>query len=173
MTHDSPSVLSLTERIRRAFPPHPVPPYPEQLGLDPTGEFDEYASFADTPWPDVPRDNHRWAGYDIPPQSGFPPHLQSYHLPGFLTAALLHEGEVDVIDGLMWRLRDLPPPTRRTGERPGWGGEVCFAHYSKQQAATIAAFLQFVHDHGQVAPYGFVREANDDGTLDRWRAFAG
>lgn len=162
---------SLAEAIRRAFPTHPVPAYPPLLGLDPVG-VDEYAAFANVPWTDVPPVSHRWAGYDICPTIGMKesPPMWSYHFPGFMTSSLLFEHEHEVLDGLLWQLRDLEPPPRVLAAEPWWGGATFFANYSRAQVDCVVRFLRFLREHGGDEPYSREWEPEDERLLLRWEA---
>jgi hypothetical protein len=169
---DSPNALA--DRIRRAFPPSPVPPHSPLLGLDPFGE-DEYAAFANVPWPDVPAASYRWVGYDIPPVVGMreSPHAWSYYFPGFMTAALLHENTHPVLDALMWQLRAMEPPAAVGAGTPWWAGEIAFANYTHDQVGCVVAFLRFVRDHDSGHGGWDWWEPPDDLTLQRWLAARG
>ena len=165
----------LADLIRRRFDPLPVPGYPPLLGLDPLGREDEYSAFAGVAWPDVPTRCYQWVGYDISPGIGFRvcPRMWSYYFPGFMTSALMHEGEYEVMDGLLWQLRDLSPPTEVRPSAPWWGGEAIFANYSRGQADCVIRFLQFVRAHGSGEPFHYAWEAPDDRALRRWSAARG
>jgi hypothetical protein len=166
---------ALADRIRRAFEPSPVPTWPELLGIDPLGD-QEYAAFVGVHWCDVPAQAFRSNGYDLPPVFLFPDHprIWNYYLPGFLKAALLHEGaELPIVATLMGRLRDLERPAAVRAGTPWWGGDTYFANYAPEQIACVAAFVQLVRDQGEMGRLGFMWEAEDDVTLQRWCATNG
>ena len=123
----------LADLIQRRFAAHPIPSYPPLMGLDPPGERDEYAAFANVAWPDVPPENFRWTGYDICPAIGFLEcsRMWNYYFPGFMTASLLHEDRFDVIDGFVWRLREIAPPAVMGLGDPWWGGDTLFANFAR------------------------------------------
>jgi hypothetical protein len=166
---------AIAAAIRCAFPLHPIPAYPALLGLDPSGVEDEYAAFAEVPWTEVPPRSHCWAGYDISPTIGLQAHPPSwnYHLPGFLTSALLFEREFDVLDGVMWCLLEVPPPLQIGAGEPWWGGETWFANYDAAQIGCIVQFLAWVRDQyllpSSLSPWGPAEEQ----LLNRWRGIGG
>lgn len=162
---------ALADRIRRAFDPSPIPAWPPLLGIDPLGD-QEFGNFVGARWCDVRPKSFRWNGYDLPPVTEFAAHPQiwNYYFPGFLTAALLHETpEHPIVDALMWRLRDLERPAVVRAGTPWWGGDTHFANYAPEQIACVAAFVQCVRDQGPTGRIGFLWEAADDVTLQRWR----
>lgn len=163
----------LVEQIRRAFPAEPIPPYPPQMGLDPTGELDEYAGFADTAWDAVEPRHFVTFGYDISPAVGFamhrPAHMWNYHVPGFMTASLLHEGEHEITDGFMWRMREVEPGSPgHQGDLPWWHGERPFELYDREQTQCVIAYLEFIRDCGAAEPWAFEWELTDELALQRW-----
>lgn len=162
----------LADLIQRRFAAHPIPSYPPLMGLDPPGERDEYAAFANVAWPDVPPENFRWTGYDICPAIGFLEcsRMWNYYFPGFMTASLLHEDRFDVIDGFVWRLREIAPPAVMGLGDPWWGGDTLFANFSHAQIRCVVRFLQFVREHGREAPYHYDWEPLDDRALRCWSA---
>tara|TARA_R110002096_G_scaffold12946_5_gene46034 strand:- start:1849 stop:2379 length:531 start_codon:yes stop_codon:yes gene_type:complete len=167
--------LQLAERIRRAFPGQPVPPYPPLMGLDPPGHQDEYAGFADLEWTQVPPHNFRDSGYDISPAIGFllpdSPHMWNYYMPGFMSASLLHDAEHEVSDGFMWRLRDLKPDVgSHDPALPWWGGDRLVQNYTREQNDCVVAYLRYMHEFGADDPHYFVWGRADDRTLRRWLA---
>jgi hypothetical protein len=165
---------ALAAAIRRAFPPHPIPAYPPLLGLDPPGVEDEYAAFTDVPWTDVPPRSHRWNRYDISPTIGLQAHPPSwnYHLPGFLTSALLFEHEIQVLEGVMWCLFEVPPPPHIGAGEPWWGGETLFANYHAAQIECILRFLAWVHDQYLLPASLSVWGLEEEQLLRRWQSVA-
>jgi len=166
-------LTGIVEQIRRAFPAEPIPPYPPQMGLDPTGELDEYAGFADTAWDVVEPRHFATFGYDISPAVGFaihsPAHMWNYYVPGFMTASLLHEEEYEVTDGFVWRLRELDPASSgQKNDLPWWHGNRPFELYDREQAQCVIAYLEFIRDFGSSEPRAFEWELTDELMLQRW-----
>lgn len=170
--------LELAQLLRAVFPVHPVPTYPHQMGLDPVGETDEYAGFANRPWTEVEIEHFRGTGFDICPSIGFrlhdPPHLWNYYLPGFLTASLKDDPGFMTLDSVMWGLRELEVRVAsKSGRDPWWGGTAHFEHYSREQMAAVVAYLQFMRHYGPSDPFDSEWEEADDRTLSRWEQAIG
>jgi len=162
----------LVELIRTQFPSLPVPPYPEKMGQDPLGR-DEYADFADTPWPEVPAKTYAQQAYDVSPAVGFtgysPKHMWNYHLPGFMTASLLHEDQYEVIDSFMWSFRTALPSARAMPtDLPWWHGDTPYLYYSNEQAACVVRYLNHIKEFGSKPPYHFRWEPGDQRLLKSW-----
>ncbi len=73
--------------------------------MDPFG-VDEYASFANVRWNEVPVASYGGC-YDICPPNGFssfnPPHMWNYYLPGFISFSLVYdERSVDALESFMF-----------------------------------------------------------------------
>lgn len=164
---------TLADRIKQCFPTEPIPEYPPQMGLDPVGN-DEYAAFANTPWDQVPIDNFEtYGGFDISPAIGFAqhqsPHMWNYHVPGFMTASLLHAEECEATDGFMWRMRDvIPHGPGYTTDQPWWQGGQLFELYGKEQTLCVISYLEFIRAFGELSPREFEWEPSDELTLQRW-----
>ena len=137
---------ALIRGLHDQFPVDPVPPYPPMMGMDPLG-VDEYASFSDRRWTEVPPRSYNHNPYDISPANGFssfdPPHLWNYHLPGFLSASLLHESECDTLDGFMFFFKRVTPEKskQRSTGMPWWSGNVFSGNYTDEQCDVVLAFL--------------------------------
>jgi hypothetical protein len=163
----------LVTRIRECFPTEPAPPYPPQMGLDPLGEGDEYAAFADMRWDAVAPQHFSTYGFDISPAIGFalhsPPHMWNYYAPGFMTASVLHDAEHDITDGFMWRLRELDPMSAgHPGELPWWHGNRPFELYDREQTQCVIAYMEFVRDVASSDAGDFEWELTDELALQRW-----
>ena len=171
--------FELAQHLRVCFPVLPIPPYPTEMGLDPTGREDEYAGFANKQWTEVDPVHYRWnPGYDISPAIGFRchelPHMWNYYMPGFMSASLTHETEFEIADGFIWTLRELQVPApRHPNAGPWWGGNVHFEHYSREQMAAVVWYLKFVRQHGVEKPLHYEWERQDDRMLSRWEASLG
>lgn len=164
----------LAERIATSFPTDPIPEYPPDMGLDPPGEKDEYAAFAYTAWDKVPLENFdTFGGFDISPVVGFslhkPPHMWNFHVPGFMTASLLHADDCEATDGFMWRLREFDPgPPGYAQGLPWWHGNRLFELYDRDQTQCVVDYLEFIRTHGHKSPREFDWEPTDELTLQRW-----
>lgn len=170
-----PEFDSLATAIRAAFPVDPVPPYPPEMGLDPMG-VDEYSGFAHQRWTAVEPKLLAWNTYDISPAIGFamhePPHMWNYHVPGFMVGALLHESEIDIVDGFVWHLREMEPVADSpvASDRPWWHGSRPFENYSTAQRGCVTRFLRLLRDQGSAPPLGYIWESADQKMLQRWEA---
>ena len=169
----NPKPEGIAALIRSRFPSLPVPDYPPMMGMDPLG-VDEYAGFANLPWPNVPPKLYGNDGYDISPPIGFslelPPQMWNYHLPGFMIASLLHESEHEPTDSFMWTMRQVVPKTRPVPDvsLPWWAGADFNANYSFEQCQIVVQYLEFLRDHCSDSPYCYDWTDEDDQTVDRW-----
>lgn len=164
---------ALVAQIQSCFPTNPIPEYPPQMGLDPLGNKDEYEGFADTAWDAVEPQHFATWGFDISPAIGFalhsPPHMWNYHVPGFMTASLLHDQEHDVTDGFMWRMREMDSTARGyIGDLPWWQGYRPFELYNREQTQCVVKYLEFIREFGAASPTEFDWEPTDELTLQRW-----
>ena len=162
--------------IHREFPALPVPDYPPMMGVDPLGT-DEYAGFANVPWTKIHPKLYGSNGYDISPPIGFssvlPPHMWNYHLPGFITASLLHESEHEPTDSFMWTMRSVVPETSPPDlSMPWWAGNGFNSNYSVEQCQTVVHYLKFLRARGSESPFYYDWTYEDDQTLNRWTASA-
>jgi len=174
----TPNVVELIQLFHDRFPVHPVPPYPHLMGLDPLGETDEYAGFANRPWSEVEIEHFRGTGFDVRPSIGFrlhnPPHMWNYYLPGFFMASLRDDPCFMTLDSVMLGLRELEVPVAsKLGRDPWWGGTVHFEHFSHEQMAAVIAYLQFMLRHGADEPFCYEWEDQDDRVLLRWKQTLG
>lgn len=179
---DDDRIAELQRRFHDAFPVDPVPPYPPNLGLDPLGQRDEYAGFADRRWPEVEPQHLGSLGFDICAAIGFgiesPPHLLNYYVPAFLTAALVHDREHEILDSILWAMRDrLPGPPAEDAGLPWWAGDSHFANYSRAQCTCIVGYLEFIREDSRldckpncVRRWHYDWQPRDERMLEAWRA---
>ncbi len=178
----APRSEAVRARLRACFPIDPVPPYPPGFGLDPSG-VDEYAGFADRPWTEVEPHDLGGMRFDICAAIGFslqtPPHLFNYYVPAFLHAGLVHDAEHEILDSILWRMREhLPGLAPSDSAAPWWHGARHFANYSREQSRCLVEFLEYVRDNAATDVHGARRawyydwEVEDTLSLEAWRARA-
>lgn len=143
------------------------------LGMDPFGN-DEYAGFANVPWTEIPPQLYGNYGYDISPPIGFSAHKSpefwNYHVPGFMTASLLHEEEYEVTCSFMWTMRDVKPEIKKFPDASScwWGGPGFHSNYSGDQCRTVILYLEYLRDFGSQPPVYFEWTRRDLRALLRW-----
>lgn len=167
------SIASVVAALHRHFPVDPVPPYPPMMGMDPIG-VDEYASFANVRWTEVPPTSY-WHGYDISPPNGFssfnPPYMWNYHLPGFIAYSLANdEGSVDALDSFMFFFNRCNPIAETSCGlgNPWWKSETFSGAYTQEQCQVVIDFLQLLKRSEGNQPLYYDWENSDSVTLAKW-----
>ncbi|QDV22215.1 hypothetical protein [Aureliella helgolandensis] len=96
--------------------------------------------------------------------------MWNYHLPGFLSASLLHEDACEVLDSFMYFFKRAEPQRSQLQNRNGawWESDTFSGGYDSKQCETILQFLQLLRQSGGVPPLYYDWDELDCLTLEKW-----